>query len=740
MFDESNEHFKKAWQFVNYTRRHIFLTGKAGTGKTTFLKQLQQNGHKKMVVMAPTGVAAINAGGVTMHSFFQLPFGPFLPKEAGNGWNQHSEASDKHSLLKNIRFNADKRALIMEMELLVIDEVSMLRSDMLDAMDLILRTFRKQPLVPFGGVQVLFIGDLFQLPPVVNTNEWTLLSPYYKSPFFFDAQVLQESPPIYLELKNIYRQNDAYFIQLLNQVRNATLDDDTLERLHARYNPHFLPEKNQSYITLTTHNSRADQMNAQSLQQLNAPLFHYEGKVTGLFSDRALPAEMELKLKVGAQVMFIKNDKGEFRRYYNGKLAKVTQLTETSVFVELSPGGEALEVEKETWRNIHYAFNKETRAIEEEELGSFEQYPLRLAWAITIHKSQGLTFEKAVVDAGESFAPGQVYVALSRLTSLEGLVLKSTINETAIKTDERILHFSASATTDDHLEEELKLSQTIFVQQQLINAYQFTRLHAEIDQHLEDFEHRQIPERSHAIALTTAWLEQIANLENIAKKFSTQIEQLLKLDEGYTTILSRLQAGAGYFENAIESGLLSPMELHYKEMVVKQKTKKYCAELQIIINNIKRKITDIKQAVQLCTALEKGNTATEILDQLFTTMSKATPATIASTTSIPSKPAKGASHKISLTMFHEGKSINEIALLRSLSPSTVESHLASFILSGEIAIEALVSAEKMKAIIPVVQQTGSSFSTPIKEILGDGFSHGEIKAVIQYLSMQKTVK
>src|SRR5579871_1540171 len=347
--DTSNFLFQMAVQFVNQTSRHIFLTGKAGTGKTTFLKFIKENSFKKIAVVAPTGVAAINAGGVTMYSFFQLPFGPYIPTQS-SGWG--NDITNQNTLFKNIRFNNDKRELLRELELLIIDEVSMVRADMLDATDAILRHFRRQPLLPFGGIQVLYIGDLFQLPPVINNSEWEILQQHYQSPFFFDALVVKQAPPVLIELKKIYRQNEEKFISILNNIRDKKASKEDLEQLHEHYRPDFHSKNEEHYITLTTHNNKANDINQNKLRRLKEKLFEFKGELTGDFNEKALPAEMFLQLKEGAQVMFIKNDKGEFRRYYNGKIGSVSRIDGEKIFVRFENEEKEIEVEKETWNNI----------------------------------------------------------------------------------------------------------------------------------------------------------------------------------------------------------------------------------------------------------------------------------------------------------------------------------------------------------------------------------------------------
>jgi DNA-binding NarL/FixJ family response regulator len=731
--DISNEYFQLAAQFVNQTNRHLFLTGKAGTGKTTFLRYIQQNSAKKMAVVAPTGVAAINAGGVTMHSFFQLPFGPFIPVKQ-SGWNNTStEVTDQHSLFKNIRFNNAKRELLRELELLIIDEVSMVRADMLDAIDTILRHFRRQPLVPFGGVQVLYIGDLFQLPPVVNNNEWDgILKHHYSSPFFFDAQVVKEAPPVYLELKKIYRQNEAAFIEILNNLRNNVAGEDDLYELHKHYYPGFVPDEDDHYITLTSHNYKADKINQYQLARLQGEIYEFKGEVKGEFNEKALPAEMSLLLKVGAQVMFIKNDKGEFRRYYNGKLATIQAISKDKITVSF-PGEEVeLELEKETWKNIRYNYDKEKDRIEEEELGTFKQYPIRLAWAITIHKSQGLTFQKAIIDAGESFAPGQVYVALSRLTSMEKMILYSRIQPHCISTDERVIAFTQSELATDELQKQLQEERKAFIGRFIVQCFDWTKLTAACDAHFEGYEERQIPEKNAAVAWARTMLAKVNDQQVIANKFTPQLEQLVTTAEtdGYTTLQQRLQAATGYFlKNLEETDAL--LQQHIEEVKVKQKIKKYVKELQGLKLLFERKRLLLQQAVQIAEAQVKGVKADDLL-QIVESQRKEAGEVNEETEAATSKPKKGETKLISLQLFKEGKSIVDIATQRGMTQSTIEGHLAHFIPTGEINIKDFVPENKIVAILEALEEVGDNAMSPIKGKLGDAYSYGEIKAVMQY--------
>jgi uncharacterized protein YpbB len=521
-FDHTNEMFGLAVDLVNQSNRNIFLTGKAGTGKTTFLRYIREHSVKQTAVVAPTGVAAINAGGVTIHSFFQLPFTPFIPE--AKGFMNKDAANNTHSLLSNMKLNRDRIKLLQQLELLIIDEISMVRADTLDAIDIVLRHYRHRHNLPFGGVQVLLIGDMYQLPPVSKDEEWNMLSQFYESPYFFSAKVMQQSPPVYIAFEKIYRQRDDQFIHLLNQVRNNELDENAFQTLNSIYKPKYQHSTNDSTIILTTHNYKADATNAAALAGLKGKMYSFKAVISNEFSERAYPAEAVLQLKVGAQVMFIKNDKEKSKRYYNGKIGTVTKIDDESIFVECKGETEAIEVTKETWENIRYSLNRTSQKVEEEIVGSFVQFPLRLAWAITIHKSQGLTFEKAVIDAGSAFAPGQVYVALSRCTSLAGITLQTKLSSNSLHSDDRIVQFSSLQTTPDHLKQELELSKKAYQHEVLVNLFNMgdalrecRELKQMVETHLAAFNQPSLP-----------WLtnmnDQLLQLQNVATKFKAHLD------------------------------------------------------------------------------------------------------------------------------------------------------------------------------------------------------------------------
>ncbi|WP_372642394.1 helix-turn-helix domain-containing protein [Ancylomarina sp.] len=442
---EDNKELRLAYDYIENTNTNIFLTGKAGTGKTTFLHRLRQESLKRMIVVAPTGVAAINAGGVTVHSFFQLGFSPIIPEDEYT--NKGEQAPEK-------RFNKTKIDIIKSLDLLVIDEISMVRADLLDGIDSALRRYRKSKL-PFGGVQLLMIGDLQQLPPVVKQEEWSILKRFYATEFFFSSRALQKSPHICIELKHIYRQKDEDFIQILNEIRNNQLSDQSRRRLNANYKPDFDPDDKDSYITLSTHNRKAEDINEIKLKKLEADKMSFKASIDGQFPEYAFPTLEKLELKKGAQVMFVKNDSQSAKRFYNGKIGTITFMNKDSISVKCEGDQDVIEAEMETWQNIKFSINEKTKEIEEEVIGNFKQFPLKLAWAITIHKSQGLTFEKAIIDAASAFAHGQVYVALSRCKSLEGMVLKTRINPQGIICDSSVASFNQTMKDNPPKQEDL---------------------------------------------------------------------------------------------------------------------------------------------------------------------------------------------------------------------------------------------------------------------------------------------
>ena len=596
--DRHNTEFNLATEFVNNTNKSIFLTGKAGTGKTTFLKYIKNTTQKNCVIVAPTGVAAINAGGTTIHSFFQLPFGPFIPGSSGL-FGLQPGFSNKHSIFRNIHLSKDKIELLQELDLLIIDEVSMVRCDIIDAIDTVLRYYRKQPNNPFGGVQVLFIGDLFQLPPVIPGAEWELLKQYYDSPYFFSSLVTREFPLLYLELRKIYRQNDQSFINILNRVRNNEVEWEDLETLHNCYDPNFKSAGDANYIMLSTHNKKVEAINAVELQNLSNELYKFEGTLTGEFSEKTLPTDLVLNLKEGAQVMFIKNDTEMARRYYNGKLASIKKIGSEEIIVEFTDTGREMVLEKATWENISYTLNKETGEIDEKVEGTFTQYPIKLAWAITVHKSQGLTFERAIVDLGASFAPGQVYVALSRCTSLSGLVLHSRIPRHCIKTDPVIIEFAENELTDGTLEEILQDEKQLSRRNGLLSAFEFDKCAILFNQHLESSKSKKNDAAAAGIKLAEKLFIEATRLQQVALNFHKELNKLFeeyKQNKQSSLLENRMEAATTYFTTCIENALLKPLQQHRQLLTGKKRVRKYIKQLEELEKYCDKKMEILQNA------------------------------------------------------------------------------------------------------------------------------------------------
>ncbi len=543
---ESNPQLQLAFDYVQNTHKNIFLTGKAGTGKTTFLRQIQQESPKRMVIVAPTGVAAINAGGMTIHSFFQLPFGPYIPGATIDPARQR-------------RFTSEKIRLIQSLDLLVIDEISMVRADILDAIDDVLRRYRDRSR-PFGGLQLLMIGDLHQLPPIVKEEEWQLLREHYQTMYFFGSQALSKSDPISIELKHIYRQSDTTFIELLNKVRNNQMDEQVLTLLNSRFVPNFQPSDSEPYITLTAHNAAAQEINTGKLASIPEEKYAYKAKVEGDFPVFSYPADEVFECKLGAQVMFVKNDLNREKRYYNGKIGKITGFKDGIIYVQCPDEKEEIEVFQAEWTNLKYTLDEKTKEVTEEVLGTFTQFPLKLAWAITIHKSQGLTFDRAIIDAQAAFAHGQVYVALSRCKSFEGIVLRSKIVPASVRTDYVVKNYTDEADKNAPDEAHLNHSKAAFQQSLVMDLFDFSRVRKQFYQLNRVF-------LEHENALLPGAGKQVKDLEiraielvfDLAERFKPQIQQYFAqadLPETNQELQGRIQKAGGYFVEKLEKELI----------------------------------------------------------------------------------------------------------------------------------------------------------------------------------------
>ncbi|MEJ6791158.1 MAG: helix-turn-helix domain-containing protein [Lacinutrix sp.] len=543
----TNKELDLTWDFVNNTERNVFLTGKAGTGKTTFLHRLKMKSLKRMVVVAPTGVAAINAKGVTIHSFFQLPFGPIIPNEdlkGSGGFNR--------------KFSKTKIKIIKSMDLLVIDEISMVRADLLDGINKTLRRFRIRDKV-FGGVQLLMIGDLQQLSPVVKENEWHLLKPFYSNAFFFSSLSYKECNSVTVELKHIYRQDNPKFIDILNEIRNNRLSQSSVDELNKRYQSDFSPKADEGYISLTTHNIKADQTNKTELEKLKEKIVSYKASIDGKFPEFSYPNKEELVLKVGAQVMFIKNDSSTDKRYFNGKIGKVVLLDKDEVVVKCPDDDFNIITTPEIWENINYTVDKETKAITENKIGSYTQMPLRLAWSITIHKSQGLTFEKAIIDAQGAFAHGQTYVALSRCKSLEGLVLKTKINSSQIISDSNVISFNKMAEENQPDETVLEQSKSEFQLNLISEIFNFYKFLYPVNRVLDLYYKNRGSIEGKIETPLISIKDCITNLLKVANAFKAQLNELSEITlipESSKEIQSRFIKALNYYKNEVETKIL----------------------------------------------------------------------------------------------------------------------------------------------------------------------------------------
>jgi hypothetical protein len=544
----TNKELDLSFEFVENTSRNIFLTGKAGTGKTTFLHYIKEKSKKRLVIVAPTGVAAINARGVTIHSFFQVPFGPIIPDENGR-------------LMLNQNIRGTKISIMKSLDLLIIDEVSMVRADLLDAIDATLRRY-KSKFRPFGGVQVILIGDVQQLPPVTKNDEWQLLAPFYSTPYFFSSRVYNEANFVSIELRKIYRQENEDFLNILEKIRNDDADEGILSKLNQRYVPDF-KDYDEAFITLTTHNDKAERINEAKLEKIPAKSITYRAKVKDNFPEYSYPAPLNLELKVGAQVMFIKNDSSQEKRYYNGKIGIVKELKENSVMVADNEDSVPLEVTTETWENIQYRINPDNKNLEEELLGTFVQIPLKLAWAITIHKSQGLTFDKVIIDAHSAFAHGQTYVALSRCRTLEGIILKSKIGKSAIINDNKVVIFNDNVRQNLPDENELLNSKRGFQIELIKELFDFKPIIYPINNIISIFENnlkKVVGNVNESVLQIKYFIEN--ELTPITEKFVMFVEsnnlQLLPAEN--QNIINKASKAIGYYSMQLDNIISSSFE------------------------------------------------------------------------------------------------------------------------------------------------------------------------------------
>lgn len=593
----SNSIFDKVLSFIEYTNQNIFLTGKAGTGKTTLLKRIKESSSKKMAVIAPTGVAAMNAKGTTINSFFQLPPGSFFPGDISLE-NLQSGILSIQSMVSDLSYSREKLSLFNELALLVIDEVSMVRCDLLDVIDAILRSVRKNN-APFGGVQLLLIGDLYQLPPVTKREDWAFLSRAYPSPYFFDALVIRRYPLLQIELTMVFRQTEPEFIGILNDIRNNQISESSLELLNKRYDPEYNTAEEVSPIIITSHNAEANAINKAKLDELPGTAYTFEGEVSGEFRDLGLQAEQSLNLKEGAQIMFIKNDTGENRKFYNGKIGKVKSVKDGEIFISF-PNEEDLLLEKTSWQSFEYKTDAE-EAIVQQQVGEFSQYPIKLAWAVTIHKSQGLTFDSAIIDAGKSFVAGQVYVALSRVRTLNGLILRSKISTDSLRSNTAVINYMNPA-KEEELDNILVTGQEGFILQLVLDHFSFSRIYSGLETMASNPEVVKsiLPEFKSLLAQLS---KSVAELLGLSDRFQAQVKQLHKQNgfKDQQALQARIESALAYFTKELNLQLINPLN---KNIRIKPKNK-IQQQLQHLMQKYRQVVENRIALMQYATGLLK---------------------------------------------------------------------------------------------------------------------------------------
>ena len=735
-------------RFINQTQKSVFLTGKAGTGKTTLLREIINTTHKHAVVVAPTGIAALNAGGVTIHSMFQLPFGGFIPDNSAPQFSENSKFETKATLRRHFRMSAIKRSVINNMELLIIDEVSMLRSDLLDAIDFMMQTVRRKS-EPFGGVQVLYIGDLLQLPPVVRDEEWRTLKNYYSGKFFFNAHVVQRNPPLYIELDKIFRQTDDQFIGILNNLRNNQISREDLIFLNDYVKPDFDLKSNKGYITLTTHNSKADTMNAQALEDLKGKEIVYKAEITGDFPEKIYPIEFNLKLKIGAQVMFVKNDLNLEKRYFNGKIGVVKSIGNQEITVHFPENNLTIEVEKYEWENIKYLVNDITKEIEEEVLGTFVQYPIKLAWAITVHKSQGLTFDKAALDVSQVFMPGQAYVALSRLRTLQGLVLLSPLRMNGISNDQDVMDYAGNKASEETLAQSLELETKNFIHNYLKESFDWQDLAQEWRNHYYGYKSdSELSKKSKHIDWAKKQLDVMDDLLQPSRKFVSQINKLFSQENiDLAFIFDRIQAAFNYFLQPMDN-LVYEILWKIEEVQRTKNVKQFYDELLTLEDLQTKAVMRLMKAKLLIETVVNGETIskeklsseaikfykTRKLETIREEFKKVNITLIENDNDVEryskkkeSKTPKKSTIQETFELWELKNDINQIAEIRKLTTTTIEGHFIKLIENQTISINEILEYQKIKDLEAIFKDYGDDSLNGLMEMYPDQFSWNELK-------------
>ncbi len=702
-------------QFVLNTAKNVFLTGRAGTGKTTFLQKIVKETTKNTIVVAPTGVAAINAGGVTIHSMFQLPLTAFVP---GNDDVDMSNFTNRLGLAKHMKYRANRRKLIENLELLIIDEISMVRVDLLDAIDFVLRRVRKNG-SPFGGVQLLVIGDLFQLSPVVRHGIWPTLGKYYKSPFFFDSHSWTSSDSIKIELKTIYRQKDKEFINILNNVRMGIKKQEDIETLNNR----FKNTNDDETLVLTTHNRKADKINKTKMENLPHRIKRFRAMISGKFNETAYPTPEVIELKKGAQVMFIRNDVDGL--YFNGKLGIVDGFEDDLILVKGLDDNETIYVNKEEWKNTRYTLDKEKKTIEQETIGSFEQYPLKLAWAITVHKSQGLTFDEINVDLSDTFAPGQLYVALSRCRTLEGLKLMSKIKVENIITDNRIIEYHKEIELRNDIESVLAKAKQEYSDFLLVKAFQFANILNQFEDWKELILDGKIPEQGNVFILYKDLHNAMEELDKIAKKFQIQLRSLIMNNQDSKMVIERSVKAIEYFTDNLFLEVIKPLEEHIVKYKIRKGTRKYIKILKELKNDIWILMENLyklkfRKKIIFTKKLKYVRSNKRISKNSKTEKNKI---------------VKGETYKITLDLFEKGNSLEEVAKLRDLKLSTIQGHMTRWIENKTIDILRLMKKKDVKVLEKIIKANEDlTFSELLPKCPRD-IGYAELRWVSAYIKM-----
>lgn len=734
-----------AVKFINSTASHIFLTGKAGTGKTTFLRGLAGNTHKPFAVVAPTGIAALNAGGVTIHSQFLLPLGTFIPdQDLPDGFNGKEGCYSPQTLTRKHPLNSARKQVLRSIELLVIDEVSMLRADLLDAVDARLRAARGNFRQPFGGVQLLLIGDLFQLPPVVKGGESGIMQRYYATPWFYESKALQEAGFVYIELNKIFRQTDTEFIRLLNNLRNNTISSDDLRILNNHVREEDEIAALRECITLTTHNYKADNMNREALARLESESHFFEATIEGEFPENIYPVQHSLELKEGTQLMFVRND-NESQAYFNGKLATVKRIAGGNVEVIMAGAGNVYELKKERWENKRYSVDADTRDLTEEVIGTFEQYPVRLAWAITVHKSQGLTFDRAVIDVAQAFADGQVYVALSRLRSLDGLILRGRVNPSAISTDRSIVSFSEQNHHPSNLPDIMKRGQLTFIGQVIDRTFDFEGLIKLIYYLRKTMTDTTVKEVTSSGPTLDSLVNGLLKEKENTHRYRNQLHGLLDTRD-VANLLERLEKGSAYYSELLWNDIEVLLHHVYSIRHVKR-IKLYLNSLEELDQLFTKKLQEIIK-IQVVAASILNDSGEYPVSELLKALDEKRLAIVtklgglfpAQKPGSPKKRDKKAKKEkkiptvdITLAMFNSGLSIADIARERNLVTGTIEEHLVRAMASGRITISQIMPEAELKDILDTARDMpeGSSHMDLYSRLNGR-YSHGKIKAVMHH--------